>query len=114
LIESSLSKPIPEPQIIQVPHECNFNENSLRDIQTKLVSLTNTVNSLKEESKKQATPEKNPKPSLEDNINPDKANNPPAVINGFNNFGGYQPPKKEPFGGQPFQLPIGGGGAKPG
>ena len=44
---SQLSKS--EPQIIQVPHECNFNEKSLVDIQNKLVSLTNAVNSLKEE-----------------------------------------------------------------
>jgi DNA repair ATPase RecN len=48
-IESSASKYKPEPQIIQVPHECNFNEKSLTDIQTKLLSLTNTVNILKEE-----------------------------------------------------------------
>ena len=48
-LESSASKYKPEPQIIQVPHECNFNEKSLADIQTKLLSLTNTVNILKEE-----------------------------------------------------------------
>ena len=48
-LEISLSKPKPEPQVIQVPHECNFNEKSFAEIQTKLLSLTNTVNSLKEE-----------------------------------------------------------------
>ena len=51
-IEFSLSqsnKSKQEPQVIQVPHECNFNEKSFAEIQTKLLSLTNIVNSLKEE-----------------------------------------------------------------
>jgi DNA repair ATPase RecN len=48
-IELSPPKQQPVAQVVQVPHECKFNPQSLSEIQTKLSSLTNAVNSLKEE-----------------------------------------------------------------
>ena len=119
-IELSPPKQQPVAQVVQVPHECKFNPQSLSDIQNKLASLTNTVNSLKEEYKQAA--QQNPKP-VQDNIKPEIGKNPGgiAIIGGG---GGYQQPKKEPFGGQPIGgggqpvggggQPIGGGGARPG
>jgi hypothetical protein len=52
----------------------------------------------------------NHKLSNDGNIKPEKVND-CSEINCFNNLGGYQPQKIEPFGGQNEQ-PIGGGGLK--